>query len=97
MCVDPRDNFKAFSILSPLVRLSGRSGGLSLAIGLRASCVMGVKVVSLRSTLLMFWVVSMIWVVSVIWPDRFPYIYARPIPAVGWFPYIYAMAVCAIP
>jgi hypothetical protein len=61
-------DFKSFSILRPLVRLRGRNGGLSLAIGLRASCAIGAKVVSLKSTLSTFWVFS---VFSVIWPDWF--------------------------
>jgi len=84
--VDPRANFKSFSILRPLVRLRGRNGGLSLAIGLRASCAIGTKVVSLRSTLSTFWVVS---VISVVWLDRFAHIYARPISVADWFAYIY--------
>lgn len=42
------------------MRLRGRSGGLSLAIGLRASCGIGVKVVSLKSTLSTFWGVSVV-------------------------------------
>jgi hypothetical protein len=83
-------DFKAFFVLRPLVRLRGRNGGLGLAIGLRASCAIGAKVVSLRSTLSTFWVVSMIWV------DRFTYICKAD--SVGdWFAYIYAMTVCAIP
>ncbi len=60
MCVDPRANFKSFSILSPLVRLRCRNGGLSLAIGLRASCAIGAKVVSLKSTLSTFRVVLVV-------------------------------------
>jgi hypothetical protein len=80
-------DFKAFFVLKPLVRLMGRNGGLSLAIGLRASCAIGAKVVSLKSTLSTFWGGL---VVSVIWLDRFAYIYARPISVVGWFAYIYA-------
>ena len=43
------------------MRLRGRNGGLSLAIGLRASCAIGAKVVSLKSTLSTFRVVSVVW------------------------------------
>ncbi len=73
-------DFKSFSILRPLVRLRGRNGGLSLAIGLRASCAIGAKVVSLKSTLSTFWVVlggfdDLGGLVCLI--------YARPIPVVG--------------
>ena len=60
MYVDPRDDFKAFFVLRPLVRLRGRNGVLGLKCRWRASCAIGSKVVSLKSTLSAFWVVSVV-------------------------------------
>lgn len=77
MYVDPRANFKAFFVLRPLVGLRGRNGGLSLAIGLRASCAMGTKVVSLKSTLSTFWVVLVVWGGFDDLADWFAYIYMQ--------------------
>jgi hypothetical protein len=50
---------KRFSVLSPLTGLRGRNGGLSLKCCWRAFWAIGVKIVSLKSTLSTFWV---IWV-----------------------------------
>ena len=83
-------DFKSFFILRPLVRLRGRNGGLSLAIGLRASCGIGVKVVILKSTLSTFWVVSVVWGGFGDLAGLVCLIYARPIPVADWFAYIYA-------
>ena len=55
------------------------------------------KVVSLKSTLSTFWVVSVVLGGLDDSTDWFAYIYARPIALVDWFAYIYAMSVCSIP
>ena len=46
-----------YSLFSPLTGLRGRNGGLSLKCRWEALCAIGVKVVSLKSTLSGFWVV----------------------------------------
>jgi hypothetical protein len=50
---------KRFSVFSPLTGLRGRNGGLGLKCCWEAFWAIGVKVVSLKSTLSTFWV---IWV-----------------------------------
>ena len=50
MCVDPRDNFKAFFVLKPLRALRGRNGGLPLKMSKNGLWRLLRKNVSLKST-----------------------------------------------
>ena len=77
-----------YSVFSPLTGLRGRNGGLGLKCRWEALWAIGVKVVSLRSTLSGFWVVlggrvfgSGLWVG---WSGRVCLIYAAAIGRACW-------------